>query len=87
LPDGQTILQALPVLKKLFFRVKVGQWRVCRGVEGPRAVLAAIALDSPPESVFGVLEAVAVRTAHSGHRRIKGTQRMGVLVQAVCCRP
>ena len=47
LPDGQALLQALPVLKELVFRVKVGQRRVCRGVEGLRAVLAAIALDPP----------------------------------------
>jgi hypothetical protein len=87
LSDGPAIFQALPVLEKLFFRVKVGQRRVCRGVECPRAVLAAIALDSSADSIFGVLEAIAVWTANPGHRSVKGTQRVGMLMQAVCRRP
>ena len=52
LPDGQALLQALPVLKELVFRVKVGQGRVCRGVEGLRAVLAAIAYSGDRDRPF-----------------------------------
>jgi hypothetical protein len=37
--------------------------------------------------IFGVLEAVAMWATRSGHRRINGTQRLGLLVQKVCCRP
>jgi hypothetical protein len=33
-PDGQALLKAFPVLKKLFFGVKVGKRCVCPRVEG-----------------------------------------------------
>ena len=67
--------------------MKVGQRCVGRCVEGPRAVLAAIALHPTSNSVLGAFDTVAVWKARSCHRRINGTQRMGVLVQAVCHRP
>jgi hypothetical protein len=86
-PDGQALLKAFTMLKKLLFRVKVGKRCVCRCVERLRAVFAAVALDSPSESVLDALEAIAVGATRSGYRRVHGAQRMGVLVQAVRRRP
>jgi hypothetical protein len=86
-PDGQTVLKALTVPKELLLRVKVRKRGVCRCIEGPRAVLAAVALDSPTDSVLDAREAITVGTTRSGYRRVQGAQRMGVLVLAVRRRP
>jgi hypothetical protein len=86
-PDGQALLKALTVPKELLLRVKVGEWRVCRCVEGLRAILAAVTLDPSPDSVLDALEAIAVGTTGSGYRRVQDAQRMSVPVLTVRCRP